>query len=94
MTLAVRVIPNAKVTRIVSWDGFILVLHLHAPPRDGMANDELIRFLSKQFKIPKTSITIKKGAAAKIKLLDLPDIAPLLSSSNYSTSSTPPAAHG
>ena len=32
-----------------------------APPVNGQANEHLIKFLSKQFKVPKSSVIVEKG---------------------------------
>jgi len=39
---------------------------------EGAANKELIKFLSKQFKVPKGSIEFISGQNSKIKLIKLP----------------------
>ena len=51
-------------------DGTIKI-KLKAPPVDGEANTELIKFLSKEWKIPKSSIKILKGLTSKTKLLEV-----------------------
>ena len=48
-----------------------LKIKLKAPPVDGAANKELIKFLSKKFKIPKTDISIKKGGSSKTKEIEI-----------------------
>ena len=44
-------------------------IKITAQPIDGKANKCLIEFLSKTFKIPKTSITIVKGETSKTKTI-------------------------
>ena len=39
---------------------------------EGAANKELLKFLSKAFKIPKSEIRFKSGETAKIKVLEFP----------------------
>ena len=56
--LEVLVVPRASKTEIVDYPGDALKIRLKAPPVDGEANAELIRFLSKHFKIAKSRITI------------------------------------
>lgn len=72
MKLTVRLTPNAKENQIVGWDGETLLVRIHAPPREGAANEELIRFLAEQFRLPKTSITFNKGSRSRLKTIDLP----------------------
>jgi uncharacterized protein len=43
-------------------------IDINAPPVEGKANLELIKFLKKQLKIP---VTIKSGATSKTKILEL-----------------------
>lgn len=69
-TIKIRVSPNANNSEITKTmkDGTIKI-KLKATPVDGKANVELIRFLSKEWKIPKTSITIIRGQTSKNKLI-------------------------
>ena len=48
-----------------------LKVRLNAPPVDGKANEELIAFLSKILKLPKSKITIKSGLADRRKTVVL-----------------------
>ena len=67
--LEVLVVPRASKTEIVDYPGDALKIRLKAPPVDGEANTELIRFLSKHFKISKSRITIIRGETSKKKLV-------------------------
>ena len=73
MKLSVKIIPNAKVSEIVNWENNQLKIRIKAPPVEGKANEELIRFLAKHLKIQKSDITIKSGQTSKSKLLEIPD---------------------
>jgi uncharacterized protein (TIGR00251 family) len=44
-----------------------LKIRLAAPPVDGEANDELIRFLKKKLGIPASQITLIRGQSSKMK---------------------------
>ena len=68
-SFSVKVIPNAKTTAIVKTDP--LTIRLHAPPREGKANRELIAFLADLLKCAPSLITIKSGASAKQKVLEI-----------------------
>lgn len=70
--LTVQVTPNARKTEVTHWDGAVLKIKLHALPEKGKANKELIEFLSKFFKIPKTSITLIRGETSRNKTLKVP----------------------
>lgn len=65
--LRVKVIPKASKSEIVGWEGEVLKVRLKAVPEKGEANEELIRFLSREFKIPKSSITIVRGHTSREK---------------------------
>ena len=60
--------PNAKKNEIIS-EGDIIKVKITAQPVDGKANKALVEFLSKTFKIPKTSIKIIKGETSKEKTI-------------------------
>ena len=68
LKISFRIFPNAKKNEIVKENG-IIKIKITAQPVDGKANKALIEFLSKTFKIPKTSIKILKGEASKEKLV-------------------------
>lgn len=52
-----------------------LKLKLAAPATEGKANAELISFLSKHYKVPKSSITIESGEKSRFKLVSFRDFA-------------------
>jgi len=65
--LTVRVQPKASTTECVGIHGDALKIRVAAPPVDGAANDELIRFLAHQLSIPSTSVRIHSGAGGRHK---------------------------
>ncbi len=64
----IKMSPNAKKNEIIKTDTE-LKIKITAQPIDGKANKALIEFLSKTFKIPKTSISIIKGETSKEKTI-------------------------
>ena len=64
----IKMVPNSSKNDIVLEDEFVKV-KVTAQPIEGKANKALIEFLSKKFKIPKTSIEIVKGETTKEKTL-------------------------
>ncbi|MFH1946724.1 MAG: DUF167 domain-containing protein [Candidatus Magasanikbacteria bacterium] len=72
MKYKIKVLPRSSKNEIVGKlpDG-TLKIKLKAPPVDGEANTELIKFLSKEWKVPKSSIKILKGLTSKIKLIEI-----------------------
>lgn len=74
MQIYVKAKPNAKVSKIVRWlDETTVEIAIHAPPKEGKANAELIRFLADKLDTSKTSISIVSGTMAKLKRVELPD---------------------
>ncbi|WP_229510329.1 DUF167 family protein YggU [Pasteurella canis] len=53
--------PKASKDRIVGLHDNELKITITAPPIDGQANAYLLKFLSKTFKVPKSSIVLEKG---------------------------------
>lgn len=71
VTFAVRVQPRAARTEISGELDGAVKIRLAAPPVDGAANEELIRFLARLFKLPRHQVTILSGSASKNKLVRL-----------------------
>ena len=69
--LSVQVAPNAKKTEVSGITGDALRIRLHAPPVDGKANDELIRFVAERLGLPKRAVQLAGGHASKRKLLQI-----------------------
>ena len=70
IAFTVRVHPGAACTKVkaVLADG-TLKIDIAAPPEDGKANEELIRFLSGEFDVPKSHVEILKGQMVKAKVV-------------------------
>ena len=64
----IKIVPNSSKNDIVLEDEFVKV-KITAQPIEGKANKALIEFLSKTFKIPKTSIELVKGETTREKTL-------------------------
>lgn len=62
----IKISPNSKKNEIIN-EGDFTKIKITAQPIDGKANKALIEFLSKNFKMPKTSIKILKGETSKEK---------------------------
>ena len=61
--------PKASRDKFVGLLGEELKIAITAPPVDGKANAHLIKFLSKQFKVPKGAISVEKGLLNRHKLV-------------------------
>ena len=67
--IVVRVQPNASQNQIAGFKDGVLYLRVAAPPVEGKANQELIRFLSGILEVSKSDITIEKGMTGKRKIV-------------------------
>ena len=65
--LSVHVQPKASTTECVGIHGDAFKIRVAAPPVDGAANDELIRFLARRLSMPSRSIQIYSGANGRRK---------------------------
>lgn len=74
--LAVRVTPNARKSEFAGWTADekgrpVLLVKLNAPPVDGKANTELIRFLAEALECPKGQIALLRGTSSRQKTIEL-----------------------
>ena len=65
--LTLRIQPRASRTEIVGPHDGALKIRLAAPPVDGEANAELVRFLAKTLGVPKGAVTIESGGTGRRK---------------------------
>lgn len=72
MQLHVVISPNAKRSQILGWQSHALKLKIAAPPLEGKANQELIRFLADKLDLAPSTIQLLKGHTSKQKTLELP----------------------
>ena len=68
LIIKVKIVPNSSRNEIILEEEFIKV-KVTAQAIENKANKALIEFLSKQFKLPKTSIQIIKGETSKDKTI-------------------------
>lgn len=74
MILTVHVKPGARESKVVGWrDEGTVIIAVAAVPVDGAANQELIRFLSKQLGVAKSLISIKRGHSGRVKHIEMPE---------------------
>jgi len=73
-SITVDASPGAKKTEIGGvnlWRG-ALQIRIAAEPRDGAANEELVRFLASKLGIEKDEVRILKGERSPLKVVFLP----------------------
>ena len=68
LIIKLKIVPNSSKNDIILEEDFIKV-KITAQPIENKANKALVEYMSKTFKIPKTSIEIVKGDTSKEKTL-------------------------
>jgi len=71
LNILVQIQPKSSRNEIVGIHDGRLKIKIKAPPVDGKANESLIEFLAKTFKISKSNIEILKGHTSKLKTIKL-----------------------
>lgn len=66
-SIVVHVVPRAKTTEVAGRHGDAIRIRLAAPPVDGAANEELVRFLAERLDVPRSAVAIVRGASARRK---------------------------
>jgi uncharacterized protein (TIGR00251 family) len=69
--LTVKVHPRAKRSAITGRFGDAWKLDLAAPPVDGKANEECVRFFAGLCGVPKSRVQIVTGATSRLKVVDI-----------------------
>ena len=59
--------PKASRSEVVCPHGDRMKIRIAAPPVDGEANEELVRFLKKMLKISASQLTLVRGQSSKMK---------------------------
>jgi uncharacterized protein len=67
VVLTLHVQPGAKRTEIAGIYGHALKIRLAAPPVDGKANAELLRYLADVFDVPLRNVTLMRGESSRQK---------------------------
>jgi uncharacterized protein len=69
IVLTLHVQPGAKRTEVAGTHGVALKVRLAAPPVDGKANAELLRFLADAFGVPLRRATLVRGETSRRKVV-------------------------
>lgn len=74
--LTIRATPNASrtaVTGVIALEGdaTALGLRIAAPPVDGAANNEVVRFVAKQVRVGRSAVTLVTGQTSRVKRLQI-----------------------
>jgi uncharacterized protein (TIGR00251 family) len=71
LTITLQVQPRGRKTEIVGVHDEVLKVKVAAPPVDGAANEELLRFFSEFLDVPKSRIALKQGAQSRRKVIQV-----------------------
>jgi uncharacterized protein len=69
--IAVKAHPRARRTAITGRFGDAYKLDLAAPPVDGKANEECVRYFAELAGVPRSSVTIVQGASGRMKVVEI-----------------------
>ena len=69
--ITVKVHPRARRTAIAGRLGDAWKLDLAAPPVDGKANDECVRFFAELARVPRSRVTIVLGSTSRTKVVEI-----------------------
>ena len=69
--MLVHVVPRARTTGVAGRHGDALKIRLAAPPVDGAANDELVRYLAERLAVPRSAVTIAAGHTGRRKTVKI-----------------------
>lgn len=78
LTLTLHVQPGARRTEVAGLHGDALKIKLAAPPVEGRANAELLKFIAAVFSVPLKQVALKQGKRGRRKVVavDGPKAAP------------------
>ena len=72
MKIRVKVIPNAKVERVIKeGDGFLV--RVKEPAKEGKANRAVIKLLAEHFGVSQRQVIISSGFGSRNKVIEVSD---------------------
>lgn len=74
--LVVQVQPRASRSEVAGRYGDAVKIRLAAPPVDGAANEELVRFLAELLNVPRSAVRISAGLTARRKTVEIEGVMP------------------
>ena len=72
--LLVWVQPRASRTEVAGMRGDAVKIRLAAPPVDGAANEELVRFLAEMLGVARSAVSIAAGQTSRLKTIEVEGI--------------------
>ena len=74
--LRIKAVPRASRSEVAGIHGNEVRIRLAAPPVDGAANEELIRFLADTLSVRRTAIRLVSGQTSRSKVITIVGVAP------------------
>jgi uncharacterized protein (TIGR00251 family) len=74
-SILVHVVPRARETAVAGRHGEAIKIRIAAPPVDGAANAELVRFLAGRLGVARSAVTIVSGVRGRRKTVQIAGIA-------------------
>ena len=75
-TIMVTVLPRASKNELVGFHEDTLKIRITAPPVEGEANKECLKFFAKVFSVPKSRLEIVQGQRSRRKTILVRGVAP------------------
>ena len=66
-----RLTPRARAARIGGVEGGVLKIAVTAPAAENQANEALLRLLSREWRLPRGTLSIAAGATSRNKLVHI-----------------------
>jgi len=70
MKIQVKVKPNSR-TKEVSREGDSFIVKIKEPPKEGKANQAVIKLLAEHFDVPQSQVRILSGFRSKNKVIEV-----------------------
>ena len=72
MFVHIKVKPNSRENKVTRLPEGGIQISIKAPPQEGKANTELIAFIAKLLKVPKSGVIIEAGEGSRFKKIWIP----------------------
>jgi len=70
MKIQVKVKPSSK-TEDISREGYSFIVKVKEPPREGKANQAVIKLLAEHFGVPQSQVRILSGFRSRNKVIEV-----------------------
>jgi len=70
MKIRIKVKPSSRTER-VSQEGDSFIVKVKEPPKEGKANEAVIKLLAEHFGVPKSQVRILSGLRSRNKVIDV-----------------------